>query len=437
MLGIRPEQAPQPSTTWIGPAPWLETQIPGPLARRALAKRSSHSLVGKALEQPLVVQRALGSVVEDIDGNRFLDLAAGQCVSPAGHCHPKIIGSMNEQANNAVMVCRENVYYPVTTETLQKTSAICSSPRENDVLLTEGTTATVALAWSLAKITTGRQRVVAIQAGVSQQISHVASKFRLAASTTPDLSTEHVGQVSLAADEPLEKCLFDMDIDPKETCAVILQVFQGDEGYILDDREMQRQIRDFCDQYNIPLIVDETETCLGRTGKWFAFEHFDIAPDMIMMSHGSVGGTPLGALIARKAQLDAKQLTGLIEESACPISCATALATMDVIENGLMDNANTLANRFQNQLREFAASSRILTRPRGLGVIGSLDVVNPRNGALDSGRRDRIVRHAFERGVMVKACGEVGIRIAPPLCINKTQLDVGLTLLRESIEAAT
>lgn len=435
MLGIKKElEPPHVGEGWIGPAPSIQTELPGPNAKALMERDERYSSPSYTRDVPLVVRRAIGSVVEDVDGNRFLDFAAGIAVCATGHCHPKVVAAIEHQARNLIHICGSDFYYPPMIELMEKLATIAPGKEPKRVLLTNSGAEAVEAAFKVARHHTNRKWVIAFHGAFHGRtmgaLSLTSSKARQKERFGPLVPM--VAHVPYGDVERIDNELFKRQMSPSEVAAIFVEPIQGEGGYILPPPSFLPDLRALCDKYDILLVCDEIQSGCGRTGKWFAFEHFGIVPDLILMAKGLASGMPLGAVIAKAKYMDWPPGAQGSTFGGNPVCCAAAIATLELIENGYMANAATLGKRVLAELGEIAERRKFLTGVRGLGLMCGIDVVNRKTGKGDPKLREKLLRTSFERGLILLPCGENGIRFCPPLCINETQLDVGLKLFDES-----
>src|SRR3990170_170956 len=435
MLGIKKElETPHGGDGWIGPAPSIQTALPGPNAKALMERDERYSSPSYTRDVPLVVRRAIGSVVEDVDGNRFLDFAAGIAVCATGHCHPKVVAAIEHQARNLIHICGSDFYYPPMVELMEKLATIAPGKEPKRVLLTNSGAEAVEAAFKVARHHTNRKWVIAFHGAFHGRtmgaLSLTSSKARQKERFGPLVPM--VAHVPYGDVERIENELFKRQMSPNEVAAIFVEPIQGEGGYVLPPPSFLPDLRALCDKYDILLVCDEIQSGAGRTGRWFAFEHFGIIPDLILMAKGLASGMPLGAVIAKADIMNWPPGAQGSTFGGNPVCCAAAIATLELIENGYMANAATLGKRVLAELSEIAERRKFLTGVRGLGLMCGIDVVNRKTGKADPKLREKLLRTSFERGLILLPCGENGIRFCPPLCINETQLDVGLKLFDES-----
>jgi 4-aminobutyrate aminotransferase len=436
MLGIKQErQREQLTNGWIGPAPSIQTALPGPVAKAFIERDEKYSSPSYTRDVPLVVKRAYGSVIEDVDGNRFLDFAAGIAVCATGHCHPKVVAAIEQQAKNLIHVCGSDFYYPPMVELIEKLVAIAPGKFAKRVLLTNSGAEAVEAAFKVARHHSNRKWAIAFHGAFHGRtmgaLSLTSSKVRQKERFGPLVPM--VAHVPYGSVDAIENELFKRQMSPEEVAAVFVEPIQGEGGYILPPPNFLKDLRELCDRYGILLVCDEIQCGTGRTGKWFGFQHFGIVPDIILVAKGLASGMPLGAMIARADIMNWPPGAQGSTFGGNPVCCAAALATLELIETTYMANAATLGKRLLAELREICEQRKILANARGLGLMCAADVVNRKSAKPDPKLREKLLRCAFERGLVLLPCGESGVRFCPPLCINETQLDVGLKLLDESL----
>jgi len=419
---------------WIGPAPWIETPLPGPKAKALIARDERCSSPSYARYYPLVVRRGTGSVVEDVDGNRFLDLAAGIAVCSTGHCHPKVVAAIEEQAKNLIHGCGSIFYYEPMIELMEKLAAIVPGKGGKRVFLTNSGTEATEGAIKLVRHHTKRPWLISFQGAfhgrTTGALALTCSKAVQQAGFGPLLPmVAHVPYGDLGAIEQLFRC----KMDPSEVAAIFVEVVQGEGGYLVPDQKFLPRLRALCDKHGIMLVCDEIQSGMGRTGKWFAFEHFGIVPDIVLTAKGIASGMPIGAFVARGEISSWPPGSHATTFGGNPVCCAAALASIELIERGLMANATTLGERMRARLDEIAGKRKCVENVRGLGLMNAVDVVNSRSGKSSPELRNRVLTESFERGVLLLGCGKSSIRFCPPLCLNEAQLDVGLKLFDEVV----
>jgi 4-aminobutyrate aminotransferase len=422
----------------MGPAPSITTSLPGPKAKALIERDQRHSSPSYTRDYPLVVERALGCVVEDVDGNRFLDFAAGIAVCSTGHCNEKVAAAIEQQARKLIHICGSDFYYPVMVELMEKLAAIVPMNGPKRVLLTNSGTEAVEAAFKLARRATGRKWAIAFHGAFHGRtmgaLSLTYSKSRQKEGFGPLVPmTAHVPFGDAGA---IERELFRYQMTPNEVAAIFVEPVQGEGGYVISPPGFLPALRALCDKHGILLVCDEIQSGMGRTGKWFAFEHFGIVPDVVVIAKGLASGMPLGALIAPQEIMKWPPGAQGSTFGGNPVCCAAAVATIELIESSFMANAARLGPILLRRLNDIAGRCRPLANVRGLGLMCGVDGVDPRTGQADVNLRARILQSAFAHGLILLGCGEASIRICPPLCIGDAELEAGLGALERAVTAS-
>jgi 4-aminobutyrate aminotransferase len=419
---------------YIGPAPWIETTPPGVAAQAALERDGRVMSPSCARDIPLVVRRGRGSVVEDVDGNRYLDFAAGLAVCATGHAHPKVVAAVQAQAADLVHGGPDFCCEPVIS-LAEKLAAIAPGKSSKRVLFTSSGAEAVETAFKLARYHTSRKWVLAFQGSFhGRTMGALALSFSKAQQKAGfEPLVPMVAHVPYGKLDVIKEHIFEQLAAPEEIAAIFVEPVLGEGGYVVPPKNFLPGLRSMCDRHGIVLVCDEIQSGLGRTGKMFACQHFGVVPDVILCAKSLASGLPLGAVVASdtvKTWPPGAQGGTL---GGNPVSCAAALATLEALETGLISNAAHLSEVLMGRLAEISARRRCVSKPRGLGLMVAVDVVNRKSGRPDVRMRRRILLEAFRRGLILAACGRAGIRFCPPLCINRTQLSVGLDVFDEVV----
>ena len=440
MLGIKDsEHSGQPQDGWIGPAPSIDTPPPGPRARLLIDRDERCTSPSNTRDYPLVVRRAHGSVVEDVDGNRYLDFAAGIAVCATGHSHPKVVSAIQEQAASLIHICGTDFYYEPMVRLCEKLTAVTPGDFPKRVLLTNSGTEAVEAAIKMCRRHTHRKRIIAFYGAFHGRtmgaLALTSSKATQKAGFGPLIPM--VSHVPYGTLDALRDTIFKQQLDPSEVAAIFVEPIQGEGGYVFPDPSFLPELRALCDEHDIVMVCDEIQSGAGRTGKMYACEHYDVVPDVLLTAKGLASGMPLGAVVARETVMDWPPGAQGSTYGGNPVCCAAALATLDLIQSSYMNNAATLGPHLQRRLGVIAEKCKVFADVRGLGFMVAVDVVHRQGGKPDAAKRLRICKEAFTRGLILLPCGDHSIRFCPPLCINQTQLDVGLDVLDEAIATVT
>lgn len=433
--------------------PHIVTALPGPRAS-AIIERDRKTLSPSYTRcYPLVAERGEGAIVEDPDGNRFLDFNAGIAVASTGHCHPEVVAAIQRQAAKLIHMSGTDFYYQNMVELAEKLADIAPGDVPRRVYFGNSGTEAVEAALKLARYTTGREKFMSFFGGFHGRtmgsLSLTASKYvqkqgfgSLLAGVHhapyPDAYRLRMGPVEAAnyCLNYIEDTLFRTVLPANEVAAIIVEPVQGEGGYVVPAREFFNGLRDIGERNGILLICDEVQSGMGRTGRWWAADHFDFVPDIVTCAKGIASGMPLGAMIARADLMTWKPGAHASTFGGNPICVEAALATIRLLEEGLMDNAAALGGYMMERMRQWPSRFGHVGEVRGLGLMIGVEIVEDR----DSRRRapllrDRIERMAFERGVLVLGAGPSAIRLSPPLVITRDQADCAMDVLEACLAA--
>ncbi len=431
-------------------------KLPGPKAR-ALIKRDS-AVISPSYPRgiPLVMDHGKGSEVWDVDGNRFLDFAAGIAVNSTGHANPKVVKAIQEQAEKFIHISSD--FYHEQWVTLgEKLNEIAPFEEAAVSFMNNSGTEAVETAIKLARYHTGRSNFIgftgAFHGRTMGAVTFTASKPTYHRGFYPLMN----GVVHAPFPNPyrpmldrqpgedygetvvryIKEEILGHILPPDEVAGILVETIQGEGGYVIPPPGFFPALRELCDEHEILLIVDEVQCGMGRTGKWWAIEHFDVEPDVVTTAKGIASGMPLGACIARKSVMDWPRGSHGNTFGGNPIACAAALATLDLIENEYLENAAVVGQYANDALHEIMAHHPSIGDVRGMGLMIGVEFVKDRKSKVPADElTNRVVDLAFERGLILLSCGKSVIRIAPPLCITKDEIDEGMKVLDEAIGLA-
>lgn len=425
----------------------IVTSLPGPKAAAYMAR--DEAVTSKALGRvyPLVPESGQGCWLTDVDGNTFLDLFAGIAVCATGHCHPAVVGAVEQQARRLIHAGGPDVYSPGYMELCERLVALAPSGPYADgweVFLTNSGTESIEGALKLARYHTGRQWTIAFRGGfhgrTAGSLSLTASKavqrrgFGPLLSGVTHLVFPNRDDCPPGVDETVwgreqaERQLhdiFETTTPPEEVAAIVAEPIQGEGGYVVPPDGFFPAIRELCDRHGILLIADEVQTGFGRTGKWFAMEHWGVQPDILCMAKGISSGVPVGGFMARKAVATWPESAHGSTWGGTPIGCAAALANIRVIEDeGLMENAMEQGEWLMARFRELAGETSRLTAVRGMGLMIGLECA-------DKATAKGWMQGCFERGVLTLTAGAKSLRLAPPLVLSRNEAEIGYGVMRD------
>ena len=430
--------------------------LPGPKARAMIERDNKVISPSYPRGYPFVMDHGKGTEVWDVDGNRFLDFMGGIAVVATGHAHPKVVKAIQQQAEKFIHISSD--FYHDNWVTLgEKLNKI--APFQEDALsfMTNSGTEAVETAIKLARYHTGRTNFIgftgAFHGRTMGAVTFTASKakyhggfYPLMNGVThapfpnpyrPVLERRKGEDYGEAVVRYIEEDILAQILPPDDVAGILVETIQGEGGYIVPPDGFYPALRKLCDKHGILLILDEVQSGMGRTGKWWAIEHFGVEPDMITAAKGIASGMPLGACIARKSVMDWEIGTHGNTYGGNPISCAASLATIGLIEKEYLENARVVGEYTMDALEEIKARHPSIGDVRGKGLMIGLEFVKD-HGTKEPAKEltDRVVNLSFERGLLTLSCGKSVIRIAPPLSISKSEVDEGLGIFEEAIGLA-
>ncbi len=423
-------------TAKMQPVPQLVTRLPGPRAAAWIARDDQVLSPSYTRDYPLVVERGRGCVIEDVDGNRLLDLTSGIAVAATGHAHPEVVAAIADQAAKLIHMSGTDFYYAAEIELAERLAALVPGDAPKRMFFANSGTESIEAALKLARYHTKRPRIISFYGAFHGRtygaLSISGSKAVHQAGFGPMLPGVH--RLPFNCDRPAFETLFRTVAPPQEVAAIFVEPIQGEGGYQVADRQFLTMLRAVCDEHGILLVADEIQSGIGRTGRMFACEHFGIAPDILCMAKGLASGMPLGAMVASSDIMDWLPGSHASTFGGNPVACRAALVTLELVVDQYLDNARARGQQLRQRLLALESAVDCVARPRGLGLMQAVDIV--RDGQPDSGRRDAILQDAFQRGLILLGCGQAGIRFCPALCITSQEIDTAIDFLHEVCRAA-
>ena len=438
--------------------PKLKTALPGPLAAEAVAADERIVSPSYTRGYPLVAKSGRGVRITDVDGNEFLDFAAGIAVNSTGHCHPEVVKAIQEQAAQLIHMSGTDFYYESMARLAERLSAVAPMRGPHRFYYGNSGAEAVECALKLARYHTGRQNILAFLGafhgrtmGALSLTSSKPQQKRRFAPFVPGVhhvpyphvyrgcrgSAEEQEAYALGCARYIEEHLFRTILPPEEVAAIILEPIQGEGGYVVAPDSFLREIRNICDRHGILLIADEVQSGAGRTGKWWAMEHTGVEPDIVCSAKGIASGMPLGVCMARAEIMDWVPGSHASTFGGNPVAIAAALATMNVLEREGIANAAALGAKMMERLRSWIGRHNNVGDVRGRGLMIGVELVRDKQTREPAGKlRDRVVDLAFERGLLILGCGESTIRLCPPLIVNQHEADIALDILEECLQLA-
>ncbi len=426
------------------------------LRSRAIIDRDKNSLSPSyTREYPLVVDRASGSEVWDVDGRRYIDFMAGVAVMNVGHRHPLVVEKVNEQLDKFWHICLSDFYYPEAVELAEKLQSIAPM---SDTLIHFGNSGTEAVeaAVKLAMIETKRTKFIGFLGGFHGRtlgsLAFTASKYVQQEGFLPGARVFHVpfpdpyrplfnhrnGEIGESVIDYIEKQLFRTALSPNDVAAILIEPIQGEGGYIVPAPGFLYRLRELCDRYGIILILDEIQSGIGRTGYWWAVEHEGIQPDIICFAKGIASGLPISGIIAKKRIMNWERGSHGSTFGGNPVAAAAALATLQVIEQeNLLTRATESGQYIKEMLLAMQDRHPSIGHVRGRGMMIGIEFVKDRSTKEHAPEISQaIVRKAFESGLLLLRCGVSTIRMSPPLNASPAIIEDGLNIFESAIAEA-
>lgn len=434
-----------------------QLQDVGPLAGNVIQRDRATLSPSYTRVYPLVVDHAQGSEVWDVDGRRYLDFMAGIAVLNVGHRHPAVVEAVKEQIDKFWHICLSDFYYPQGVELAEKLQAIAPISADTRLYLGNSGTEAVEAAVKLAMYHTGRNKFVAFLGGFHGRtlgaLAFTGSKSVQRARYQLGLRVHHIpfpnpyrpilaarggkgyGEVVI---DYLENELFQATLAPNEVAAILVEPIQGEGGYVVPAPDFFPRLRQLCHKYGILLIVDEVQSGIGRTGKWWAIEHEGVEPDIVCFAKGVGSGLPIGGIISSAEVMDWKPGAHGSTFGGNPVAAVSALATLEVIEReGLLAQAQETGTYIKDALAEMQARHPSMGDVRGRGLMLGIEFVKDKQTKERAvALRNAVVSSAFARGLLLLPCGRNMLRVTPALNIPRPQVDEGLHILEEALTEA-
>ncbi len=435
-----------------------KTNIPGPKARSYLERDREVISPSYTRVYPFVMDHGKGSEVWDVDGNRYIDFAAGIAVTSTGHSHPKVVKAIKEQADRFLHMSGTDFYYPQQIELAEKLAKIAPMSGAKGIFFTNSGAESVEAALKLALHQTGRPHFIAFygafhgrtmgalsftaskpiqRTGFSPFTSEVTHVPYSNPNRCPHHREESECKKNCICVDYIEETVLSKKVSPNQVAAIIVEPIQGEGGYIFPEDSFLPRLRELCDKHGILLIADEIQTGMGRTGKWFAVEHWGVEPDIVCVAKGLASGMPLGAIIARSEIMKWGPGTHASTFGGNPLSCAAALATIELIEDELMQNAAQMGEVFIDELKKIQNRHPSIVRVEGKGLMVVAELAkDPVSKEPDPELQDEVVQRAFKKGLLILGCGTSAVRFVPPLSISKELVEEGLAIFEDALSEA-
>ncbi|HSB07872.1 MAG TPA: acetyl ornithine aminotransferase family protein [Blastocatellia bacterium] len=437
--------------------PQIRTALPGPKAKEMLNRDAKYISPSYTRSYPLVAARGHGAIIEDVDGNTFLDFNAGVAVAALGHAHPEIAEVIAQQAREFVHISGTDYYYPHQTALAEKLAQV--TPGDFAKKVHYGNSGAEAMEGALKAViyATGRNKFIAFRGAFHGRtfgtLSLTASRAAQRRGFGPQaLDVTHVPyanpirfpltrnageSVGKRVARYIEQTIFKTTVAPEDCAAIVVEPIQGEGGYVVPTPDFLPELRRICDEHGIALIVDEVQTGMGRTGKLWAVEHFGVAPDVMCMAKAIGGGLPLGVTLAREDLMRWHVGAHASTFGGNPVAIAAAMKTFEILENGVMKNAAEMGAYMLDRLLELQEKHEPIAQVRGLGLMIGVEIARDREANEPwTELRDKIVVECFNRGLVIQGAGESAVRFSPPLIVDREQVDFALDTFDAVLEVA-
>jgi len=433
--------------------PDLKTALPGPKAQAIIERDARVVSTSYTRDYPFVMARGEGAFVEDVDGNVFLDCTAGIAVTATGHSHPAVVAAIVDQAQKFLHMSGTDFYYEPQVRLGEELSAIAPMPGPHRSFFGNSGTEANEAAIKLAKYYTKRPYIIAFfgafHGRTMGSLSLTASKLTQRRGFGPLVPGVYHAPYANCYRCPVgnsptscaAECLRFIDdqllmhlISPDEVAGIMVEPIQGEGGYVVPPNVFHERLRELSSQHGMLLLVDEVQSGMGRTGKMFAIEHTGVKPDVVTMAKGIASGLPLGVATAKSEVISWPPGTHASTFGGNPVACAASLATLKLLREGLVKNAETVGAHMMAGAKALMDKHRIVGDVRGRGLMIGLELVRDRQTKERATReRDAVVQDCFRRGLLVLGAGPNAIRLCPPLVLTKEQADTAIKILDQAL----
>jgi 4-aminobutyrate aminotransferase len=436
-------------------APQLKTSLPGPRAKALIERDGVVVSPSYTRSYPFVMARGVGATVEDVDGNVFLDCAAGIAVNSTGHSHPDVVAAIVEQAGRFLHMSGTDFYYEPQVRLAEEMNAIAPWPGQKRSFFSNSGTEAIEAAIKLARYHTKRYGIIGFLGSFHGRtlgsLSVTSSKAIQRRGFGPPLGgvyhapfpDPYRGPAGQSEEECVARSLDVLEdqilvhlVSPDEVAAVVVEPIQGEGGYIVLPASFFQRLREITSKHGMLLVVDEVQSGMGRTGKMFGIEHFGVEPDVVAVAKGVASGLPLGVTTARAEVMAWPPGSHANTFGGNPLSCAAALATITLLKESLMANAADVGAHLMEGLRQLLGKHVLIGDVRGKGLMIGIELVRDRlTKERATKERDRLVDECFNRGLLVLGAGRNTLRLCPPLVLTKAQADTAVRIIDESLTA--
>jgi len=412
--------------------PKIITELPGPKAREVIAADREYISPSYTRAYPLVAKTGRGAIVEDVDGNRFLDFSAGIAVCSTGHCHPDVVRAIQKQAESLIHMSGTDFYYEEMPQLARKLESLMPDGKSWRCFFGNSGAEAIEAAMKLARYATGRWQFIAFYSSF-----HGRTMGALSLTSSKAVQRKGFGplvpgvtHIPYGNSDYLENVVFKTTVNPTDVAAIVVEAIQGEGGYIVPPPEFLPGLETIARKYGILLVADEIQSGMGRTGKMFAFEHFDFHPDIVSLAKGIASGMPLGVTMAHADVMTWEPGAHASTFGGNPVCLAAALETVRLLQEEYVANAANIGDFLRTKLERLRERHSIVTDIRGRGLMIGVEIAT-------AVLRDRIITECFHRGLLVLGAGSSTIRLSPPLIINEEQAAFAADTLSEAISAVS
>jgi 4-aminobutyrate aminotransferase len=412
--------------------PKIITELPGPNARQIIDNDRRYISPSYTRTYPLVAKSGLGAIVEDVDGNRFLDFNAGIAVCATGHCHPDVVRAIQQQAAQLIHMSGTDFYYEQMPQLARKLESLMPDGKPWRCFFGNSGTEAIEAALKLARYATGRWQFIAFHSSF-----HGRTMGALSLTSSKPVQRKRFGplvpgvtHVPYGNCDYLENVVFKTTVNASEVAAIVVEPIQGEGGYVIPPPEFLPALEKIARKNGILLIVDEVQSGMGRTGKMFAFEHFDFQPDIIAIAKGIASGMPLGVMMARADVMTWEPGAHASTFGGNPVCLAAALETVRLLEERYVANAATIGDFLKAKLEALMEQHKIIADVRGRGLMIGVQIAT-------QALRDRIINECFQRGLLLLGAGATTIRLSPPLIIDEEQATFAVETFSQAMSAVS
>src|SRR5688572_7751593 len=449
------QSEPKPARKTGEHTPDIRVPLPGPEAEQLISRDDAVISPSYTRSYPFAMSHGKGCMVWDVDGNRFIDFTAGVAVLATGHAHPEVVRAIQEQAEKYIHMAGTDFYQPEAVELAETLARITPGDFPKQVFFTNSGTESIEAAMKLCRHHTGRPVLIsfigAFHGRTYGSMSLSTSKYLHRTGFQPlpagiyhapfpnpyrppfDVPAENLGRACI---DYIEQTMFRHIVSPHEVAGIFVESIQGEGGYVIPPDDFYPALRELCDRHEIPLVMDEVQAGMGRTGKMFAIEHWGVEPDVVCIAKGIASGMPMGAMVARKSMMTWPSGAHANTYGGNALAVVAAQTTIRLLEEGLMENATRVGNMMKARIEKWVDRYPFVGDVRGIGLMLGAEIVSDRATRVgDPQMRDRIVDDCFKNGLLLLGAGPATIRFCPALVLDEETANEGLAIMERVMDA--